>query len=468
MIPEKSTSPRVRILRWSALGGAAFVGAATATALMAVVNAAPGINSESFRQLDLFGEVFEKIHSNYVTDVEDAELVEGAINGMLATLDPHSTYLTSDDFESMRERTSGEFGGLGIEVIMNEDGFIHVVAPIDDTPAFRAGIIAGDLIIGIDGESVQGMTQNEAIDLLKGAPGTDVTVTIAREEVPEPFDVDIVRDVIVVQSVRSRVEDDDIAYIRIADFSEKTEEGLRKAFKKFERDLGEDYAGIILDLRSNPGGLLDQAVAVSDLFLSEGAIVETRGRNPRETERYNARRDDLAEGKPIVVLINGGSASASEIVAGALQDLKRATIIGTKSFGKGSVQTIIPLQGGMDGALRLTTARYYTPSGRSIQAKGIDPDIVVELPNMQGEVPHEEDLPNALAPEGGPAQENESEEAVAENGEAETEDAETPSTEDLIAARATAEELEGDYQLKRAIAILRGVDAANTQAMVQP
>ena len=341
--------------------------------------AANAASADTYRELNLFGDVFERIRADYVETPDDSKLIESAINGMLAGLDPHSSYLSPKNFQDMQVQTSGKFGGLGIEVTM-ENGVVKVVSPIDDTPAARAGILAGDLITGLDGEAVDGLSLNEAVDKMRGAIDTPITLTIVRSGVEKPFDVKLVREEIVVQSVRSRQEGD-VAYIRITTFNEQTFDGLKSAIDKLTADIGPDkIKGYIIDLRNDPGGLLDQAIAVSDAFLDQGEIVSTRGRHADETQRYNARSGDLANGKPVIVLVNGGSASASEIVAGALQDHRRATILGTRSFGKGSVQTIIPL--GANGALRLTTARYFTPSGRSIQAKGISPDIEVlqELP----------------------------------------------------------------------------------------
>ena len=332
--------------------------------------------SDTYRNLSLFGDVFEKIRSDYVEKPDEQKLVEAAINGMLSSLDPHSSYLDAKSFRETQVQTRGEFGGLGIEVTQ-EDGLIKVVTPIDDTPASRAGILTGDLISAIDGDSVQGMTLNQAVDKMRGAPNTDVTLKILRGAKKDPRDVKLTRAVITIKSVRDRIEGGDIGYIRITQFNEQTYEGVRAAIQKFQSEIPADkFKGYILDLRNNPGGLLDQSIAVSNAFIDRGEIVSTRGRNAEETMRYTARPGDISRGKPMIVLINGGSASASEIVAGALQDHKRATIVGTRSFGKGSVQTIIPL-GQNNGALRLTTARYYTPSGRSIQAKGIDPDIQV-------------------------------------------------------------------------------------------
>ena len=332
--------------------------------------------TSTYRNLDLFGDVFEKIRSDYVEKPDEQKLVEAAINGMLTSLDPHSSYMDAKSYKDMQVQTRGEFGGLGIEVTQ-EDGFVKVVTPIDDTPASRAGVMSGDLISAIDDDSVQGLTLNQAVDKMRGPVNTPVKLTILRGEKKESREVKLVRAVIQIKSVRSHQEGDDIGYIRITQFSEQTFDGVKQAVQKFQQDMpGDKLKGFVLDLRNNPGGLLDQSVAVVNAFLEKGEIVSTRGRNADETQRYNARPGDMSKGKPLIVLINGGSASASEIVAGALQDHKRATIIGTRSFGKGSVQTIIPL-GQSNGALRLTTARYYTPSGRSIQAKGIDPDIQI-------------------------------------------------------------------------------------------
>ena len=338
--------------------------------------------ADTYRQLNLFGDVFERVRADYVEKPDDSKLIETAINGMLAGLDPHSSYMDPKSFKDMQVQTRGEFGGLGIEVTM-EDGLIKVVAPIDDTPAAKAGIMANDIIVKLDDEQVQGLTLNQAVEKMRGPVNTKIKLTILRKGKDKPIDVTITRDLIRVRSVRSKVEGDDVGYIRVTQFNEQTTEGLKKAITDITAKVSEDkLKGYILDLRNNPGGLLDQAISVSDAFLQKGEIVSTRGRNPEETQRFNARPGDLTKGKPVIVLINGGSASASEIVAGALQDHKRATLIGTRSFGKGSVQTIIPLGTG-NGALRLTTARYFTPSGRSIQAKGISPDVEVlqDLPD---------------------------------------------------------------------------------------
>ena len=337
-------------------------------------------NIETYKLLNLFGDVFERVRTSYVTETSDQDLIEAAITGMLASLDPHSGYLNAKNFKDMRVQTRGKFGGLGIEVTM-EDGFVKVVSPIDDTPAYRAGLKSGDLITHLDEERVQGLTLSEAVDKMRGKVGETIKLTIRRPG-KEPFDITVTRGIIPIRTVRSRIENKNIGYIRISSFSQPTEKGLKKAMKKIKKELGSQFNGLVLDLRNNPGGLLDQAIAVSDAFLETGEIVSTRARKKETHQRFNARPGDLADGKPMVVLINGGSASASEIVAGALQDHKRAIILGTKSFGKGSVQTIIPLQ--EKGAMRLTTSRYYTPSGRSIQEIGVTPDIIVEVANLAG------------------------------------------------------------------------------------
>ncbi len=366
---------KVLPILFGAVLGAWLVLIATQTQILpeGTANAAA---SDTYRNLNLFGDVFEKIRSDYVEKPDDQKLVEAAINGMLGSLDPHSSYMDAKSFRDMQVQTRGEFGGLGIEVTQ-EDGLIKVVTPIDDTPASRAGILSGDIITAIDDENVQGLSLNQAVDKMRGAPDTAVTLKILRGPNKDPQDIKLTRAVIQIKSVREHTEGDDIGYIRITQFNEQTFEGVRAAIQKFQSEIPTaKFKGYILDLRNNPGGLLDQSIAVVNCFIDRGEIVSTRGRNADETMRYNARPGDLSKGKPVVVLINGGSASASEIVAGALQDHKRATILGTRSFGKGSVQTIIPL-GQNNGAVRLTTARYYTPAGRSIQAKGIDPDITV-------------------------------------------------------------------------------------------
>ncbi|MFC5324889.1 S41 family peptidase [Bradyrhizobium oligotrophicum] len=344
--------------------------------LVARAKAAAGM-ADTYSQLNLFGAVFERVRADYVEKPNDPALIEGAINGMVSSLDPHSRYMNDKSWRDMQETTSGEFGGLGIEVTM-EDGLVKVVAPIDDTPASKAGILSGDLIAKIDGDAVQGLTLEQAVAKMKGGVDTKTKLTIVRKGKDAPLDVVLTREIIRVRPVRYHTEGGDIGYIRITSFNEQTTESLRKAIATISRDIPQEkLVGYVVDLRNNPGGLLDQAVSVSSTFLPRGEVVSTRGRNPEETQRFTARGGDLTKGKPLVVLINGGSASASEIVAGALHDHKRATLVGTRSFGKGSVQTIIPLGAG-NGALALTTARYYTPSGRSIQAQGIGPDIEVK------------------------------------------------------------------------------------------
>lgn len=331
----------------------------------------------TYELLNLFGDVFERIKSDYVEEVTDKKLVESAINGMLTSLDPHSSYLDEKNFKEMQVQTKGEFGGLGIEVTM-ENGVVKVVSPIDDTPAFKAGVKAGDFITMIDDEQVMGMVLSDAVSRMRGKVGTKIKLTIVREGISEPIEFVITRDIIRIQSVRAHAEGD-VGYVRITSFSEQTSENLEDSVKKLKSDI-KNMKGLVLDLRNNPGGLLDQAIAVSDAFLEKGEIVSTRDRVPENTKRYNATSGDILNGLPVVVLINNGSASASEIVAGALQDQKRAIILGTKSFGKGSVQTLIPLKD--HGAIKLTTSRYYTPSGTSIQAKGIEPNIVVEAAKL--------------------------------------------------------------------------------------
>ncbi len=344
------------------------------TSVVAVPEVKAGETQETLEMLDLFGDVFEKIREDYVERPDDKELVEAAINGMLTHLDPHSSFLNADAFKEMRVQTSGEFGGMGIEVTMR-NGMVYIVSPIDDTPAYKAGLKAGDYISHIDTEVVMGMTIGDAVKKMRGKPGTSITLTILREGEDEPFDVDVMRDIIKIRSVRSEKQED-VIYLRITSFSEQTEATLVKQFEERKKEIGDNLKGVVLDLRNNPGGLLNQAIAVSDMFLDRGEIVSTRGRYPEDSSRYNATSGDVLNGMPLVVLINGGSASASEIVAGALQDHRRAVVMGTKSFGKGSVQTLIPLQ--KESAMRITTSRYYTPSGATIQAKGIEPDIDVE------------------------------------------------------------------------------------------
>lgn len=364
----------------AALGGVAvgFVAAFQLSPLAAQEQDA----QSTYENLDLFGDVFERIRSQYVEEVDQQKLIDAAINGMLSSLDPHSSYLPPKSFEDMRVQTKGEFGGLGIEVTM-ENGVVKVVAPIDDTPAAKAGMESGDYITQLDGEQVLGLTLSEAVEKMRGRVGEDIVLTVVREGKEEPFEVTITRDTIKIRAVRARAEGN-VGVLRVTTFNEQTFDNLAAGIEELRKEIGEDrLTGYVIDLRNNPGGLLNQAISVSDAFLEKGEIVSTRGRNPDDSERYNADPGDLTGGKPLVVLINGGSASASEIVAGALQDHRRAIIVGEKSFGKGSVQTIMPLQG--DGAIRLTTARYYTPSGRSIQSLGIEPDILVEQRKLEPE-----------------------------------------------------------------------------------
>jgi carboxyl-terminal processing protease len=353
-----------------------MTGLAAATTLLNVTRSfsATSSNSELYRQLDLFGDVLERVRSDYVDKPDDPMLIESAINGMLSSLDPHSSYLSPKNYHDMQVQTRGEFGGLGIEVTM-ENGVVKVVSPIDDTPAAKAGLQANDLITHLDNEQIVGLTLEQAVEKMRGPVNSPITLTIVRKGVDNPFDVKVMREIIRINAVKAHNEGD-VAYIKVTTFNEQTHANLVKAIDEAKKTIGKDLKGYVIDLRNNPGGLLDQAIAVSDDFLEEGSIVITKGRNEEDTQTANAHPGDETDGKKVVVLINGGSASASEIVAGALHDQKRATVIGTRSFGKGSVQTIIPL--GVNGGIRLTTARYYTPSGRSIQAKGIDPDIVVE------------------------------------------------------------------------------------------
>src|SRR5271168_1164281 len=366
---------KTSLVLMGAVAGAALTLIAVQPSRLLIGTSARAAAADTYRQLNLFGDIFERVRSHYVEKPDDSKLVEAAINGMLNGLDPHSSYMDPKGFRDMQVQTHGEFGGLGIEVTM-EDGLVKVVAPIDDTPAAKADVRAGDIITHIDDEAVQGLTLNQAVEKMRGPVNSKIRLKIMRKGNDNPIDVTLVRDNIRVRSVRAHVEADDIAYIRITTFNEQTTEGLKREIGNLSNQIGDKLKGYIIDLRNNPGGLLEEAVTVSDTFLERGEIVSTRGRNAEETQRRTAHPGDLTKGKPLIVLINGGSASASEIVAGALQDHKRATLVGTRSFGKGSVQTIIPLGSG-NGALRLTTARYFTPSGKSIQAKGISPDIEV-------------------------------------------------------------------------------------------
>ncbi|PWE52687.1 peptidase S41 [Metarhizobium album] len=367
-----------------------LVGALMGATAMSVIYSAgmPAVaaGASTYKELSIFGDVFERVRAQYVTPPQEDKLIENAINGMLTSLDPHSSYMNAKDADDMRTQTKGEFGGLGIEVTMEEE-LVKVITPIDDTPAARAGVLAGDFISEIDGQPVRGLKLEDAVDKMRGEINTPIKLTILRKGADKPIELTIVRDIIPVRAVKSRVEGD-VGYLRVISFSEKTYDDLEKAIVNIKKEVPADkLKGYVLDLRLNPGGLLDQAINVSDAFLERGEVVSTRGRNPDETRRFNAGPGDLTDGKPVIVLINGGSASASEIVAGALQDMHRATVLGTRSFGKGSVQTMIPL--GENGMLRLTTALYYTPSGKSIQGTGIQPDIKVDQPlpvELQGKV----------------------------------------------------------------------------------
>ena len=442
-----------------------FLMAAVAGTLASVVVttqvAAPLLAQEAARttnvyeQLDLFGDIFERIRSQYVEEVDEGELIEAAINGMLTSLDPHSSYLSPNDAADMRVQTRGEFGGLGIEVTQ-EEGFVKVVSPIDGTPADSAGVEAGDFITHVDGESVLGLTLDEAVDMMRGPVGSEIVITVVREGEAEPFDVSIIRDTIKLTAVRARTERNSVV-LRVTTFNDQTFKNLESGLNEQIEDAGgmDKVTGIVLDLRNNPGGLLTQAIKVADAFLDKGEIVSTRGRNPEDGERFNATEGDLANGLPMVVLINGGSASASEIVAGALKDHRRAIVVGTKSFGKGSVQTVMPLRG--DGAMRLTTARYYTPSGRSIQALGVSPDIVVAQPRTTP----------------GAEEEDEAEESAAARSRSEadlrgrldndslSEDEIRQIEEEQERAEEAAKLRDEDYQLAYAIDILKGLTALN-------
>lgn len=427
-----------------------ILGLITTTQIAGPLLAQETQNSASvYEQLDLFGDIFERIRSGYVEQVDEKDLIEAAINGMLTSLDPHSSYLSADDAADMRTQTRGEFGGLGIEVTQ-EDGWVKVVSPMDGTPADAAGILAGDFITAVDGENVLGLTLDQAVDMMRGPVGSEIIITVVRKDEIEPFEVSIIRDTIKLTAVRSRTEGNAIV-LRIATFSDQTFPDLEAGLKEQVAEAGglDNVDGIVLDLRNNPGGLLNQAIYVSDAFLDAGEIVSTRGRELDDSDRFNAELGDLAMGKPIVVLINGGSASASEIVAGALQDHRRAIVVGTKSFGKGSVQTVVPLQG--EGAMRLTTARYYTPSGRSIQALGISPDIIVEqprpVPAVEGE---DEDKPNIRS---------EADLRGSLNNDSLTEDEIRLIEEDRDRAEAAAALRLDDYQLAYAIDILKGLNA---------
>ncbi|WP_241665438.1 S41 family peptidase [Teichococcus oryzae] len=393
-------------MRTAGVVGAAFLAGAVLgpVVLPPVVSALAqesGSRAETYRLLNLFGDVFERVRAEYVEPVNDRDVIEGAINGMLQGLDPHSSYMNARSFRDMQVQTRGEFGGLGIEV-SQEGGYVKVISPIDDTPAAKAGVKPGDLITHLNGESVQGLSLQEAVEKMRGERGSAIKLTIRRPGAETPIELSLIRDVIRPQVARFRLEGNDIAYVRLSSFNEQTDTALRNAISTMRRQAGSNLKGVVLDLRNNPGGLLDQAVQVSDDFLEQGEIVSTRARRPDDAQRWNAKPGDIADGLRIVVLVNGGSASASEIVAGALQDHRRAVVLGTKSFGKGSVQTVMPIPG--NGAIRLTTARYYTPSGRSIQALGISPDIEVLATREEGNAPlrdREADLRKALRNDNG-------------------------------------------------------------------
>ena len=398
-------------------------------------------NKETYEYLDLFGQIFDRVRSQYVDNVTDEELIEKAIDGMLTGLDPHSGYMDEEVWEEMQMDTQGKFGGLGIEITM-EEGFVKVISPIEDTPAYKAGVLAGDFIIQIDDAPVFGLTLSEAVELMRGEKGDPITITISREGV-EPFEVNIIRDIIKIQSVKYEIFDN-VGYLRITSFTEQTESGLIKYIKKIKEELDNKQIGFVLDLRSNPGGLLKQSVKVSDIFLEQGEIVSTRGRNKEDILRYRAKKGDRINGQPLIVLINGGSASASEIVAGALQDHKRAIIVGTKSFGKGSVQTIIPFKKSGNNksttGIRLTTARYYTPSGESIQGKGIMPDIIIEQGTFESKEfkrYSEADLKDSL-----------------DNEDNENKNDENSDTDDETEEK---NRLDTDYQLARAVDLIQGI-----------
>ena len=405
-----------------------------------------------YEQLDLFGDIFERIRAQYVEEVDEADLIEAAINGMLTSLDPHSSYLSPDDAADMRVQTRGEFGGLGIEVTQ-EEGFVKVVSPMDGTPADQAGVEAGDFITHVDGESVLGLGLDQAVDMMRGPVGSEIIITVVREGSPEPFDVSIIRDIITLTAVRSRTVGDTVV-LRLSTFSDQTFPSMRDQLAERVEELGglDNVNGFVIDLRNNPGGLLNQAVRVSDAFLDAGEIVSTRGRDPQDGDRFNAQQGDLAEGKPVVVLINGGSASASEIVAGALQDHRRAIVVGTKSFGKGSVQTVMPLRG--EGAMRLTTARYYTPSGRSIQALGVSPDIIVAQPPRREETEGETSQRGARS---------EADLRGSLNNDSLSEDERRLIEADRAKAEASADLREEDNQLANAIDIHKGITALGTE-----
>ena len=404
-------------------------------------------SQETYKQLNLFGDVFQRVQEQYVEEVTDKKLIESAISGMLQSLDPHSSYLSADSYKDMQVKTKGKFGGLGIEITM-EDGVVKVVSPIDDTPAAKAGMMSGDLIIGVDGESIRGLTINESVSKLRGPVGSKVIITVVRDK-KDPYEIEIKRDIINIKSVKHNIIKN-IGYVRLTTFSDTTTSGLEKALTEIKKNIGNKFQGLILDLRNNPGGLLNQSISVADAFLNQGEIVSTQGRNDDDTSRVFAKKGDLINGQPLVVLINSGSASASEIVAGALKDHSRAIIIGTRSFGKGSVQSIIPLAG--NGAMRLTTARYFTPSGVSIQAKGIEPDIIVEagvteLKKAKNDNRREENLRGALD----------------KNKKSKKTEIDSDSDKPLT----PLEKLLQDNQISRAVDMIRGISLFNKNELSQ-
>ena len=421
-----------------------------------------GKNASVYEQLDLFGNVFERVRADYVEQVDDKKLIEAAINGMLTSLDPHSSFLPAKEYEDMQTQTRGTFGGLGIEV-GQEDGLVKVISPIDDTPAAEAGVKAGDFITHVNGESLMGLSLDQSVEKMRGPVGSEITITILREGENEPFDLKITRDTIKLTVVRTRVLDHSIV-LRVSTFNDETMSTLQTELAKAVEEAGgmDKVRGIVLDLRNNPGGLLNQAIEVSDAFLDKGEIVSTRGRKPEESERWNAKQGDLAEGKPIVVLINGGSASASEIVTGALQDHRRAIVVGTKSFGKGSVQTVMPVTS--DSAIRLTTARYYTPSGRSIQALGINPDIIVEQPRTPAPTDEEEDQPRTQSS----FLNSEADLRGALGNDAISDEERKQMEEEAQQVEATAKLRVEDYQLAYAVDILKGLSAVEYRASAVP
>jgi carboxyl-terminal processing protease len=434
----------------AAMGGALAGIVATTQFVGPLVAQESARTTNVYEQLDLFGDIFERIRAQYVEEVDAGDLIEAAIDGMLTSLDPHSSYLSPDDAADMRVQTRGEFGGLGIEVTQ-EEGFVKVVSPIDGTPAEEAGIEAGDFITHVDGASVLGLTLDEAVDMMRGPVGSEIIITVVREGEAEPFDVSIIRDTTKLTAVRTRLQGEAVV-LRVTTFNDQTYANLEEGLAEQVEAAGgiDNVEGIVLDLRNNPGGLLNQAIRVSDAFLEKGEIVSTRGRDPEDGDRYNATPGDLAEGKPIVVLINGGSASASEIVAGALQDHRRAIVVGTKSFGKGSVQTVMPLRG--DGAMRLTTARYYTPSGRSIQSLGVSPDIVVAQPRRTEASAEDEEESNVFS-------RSEADLRGSLDNDSLSEDEIQQIEADRAKAEAAAALREEDYQLAYAIDILKGLTA---------